>query len=365
MPAAKPNEPAPAPPSVRCAATRFPRSWPPLPRARPSAVKAALIEVLATRRAMDQLPAFIAASTDDDPVVRSAAMSALGQIGKPEQLAEMLPGVLKAEKGAERDAAEKNVALVCSRIDNEIKRGNELVAALKTVKPDQVDDLLSLVGRVGGTQLINFVGEIATGDDPARRKLGIDALGKWPNATVADKLMEIANKTIDPAERAQAFAGYVKICATRDKRTDAQRLARMKQAMKLAKTPQEQSLVINRSRTAYDVETLRFVLPYVDEAPLARVACETIVELAHHREIRDPNKAEFDKALDKVISASKDPVVIEAPTATSEAKPGPGRERQVSHELGYVGRASQPVPHDTSSGPSVRKDQTGWEARPT
>src|SRR5262249_49683880 len=78
-----------------------------------------------------------------------------------------------------------------------------------------------------------------------------------------------------------------------------------------AKSSEEQMLVINRSRSAYDVQTLQFVLPYVDKAPFAEVACETIVELAHHREIRDPNKAEFDKALDRVIAISKDAEVIE------------------------------------------------------
>jgi hypothetical protein len=69
--------------------------------------------------------------------------------------------------------------------------------------------------------------------------------------------------------------------------------------------------VINRCRTAYDVDTLRFVLPYIDRPQFAQLACETTVELAHHRELRDPNKAEFDKALDKVIEVSKDPVVVD------------------------------------------------------
>jgi hypothetical protein len=35
------------------------------------------------------------------------------------------------------------------------------------------------------------------------------------------------------------------------------------------------------------------------------------VEIAHHREVRDSHKAEFDKALDKVIATSKNPVVVE------------------------------------------------------
>lgn len=281
-----------------------------LKNASPS-VKAALIDVLATRRAIGELPAFVAATVDDNAQVRGAAMSALGRIGRPEQVAAMLPGVLKAKKGAERDSAEKNVALVCARIDNEDRRGEAMIAALNGVDPAQRDELLSLIGRVGGKKLINFVAAIATGDDASRRKLGIDALSKWPDASTADKLLEIINQATDSNERSQAFQGFVKISATRDKRNDRQRLDRMKQAMKIAKTNEETALVLNRCRTAYDVETLRYVLPYADQSPFAQLACETIVELAHHREIRDPNKAEFDKALDKVIQTSKDPVVID------------------------------------------------------
>ena len=37
----------------------------------------------------------------------------------------------------------------------------------------------------------------------------------------------------------------------------------------------------------------------------------TVVELAHHRELREPNKAEFDKALDAVIRISKDADVVD------------------------------------------------------
>jgi len=36
-----------------------------------------------------------------------------------------------------------------------------------------------------------------------------------------------------------------------------------------------------------------------------------VVELAHHRDLREPNKAEFDRALDKVIQTSKDATVVD------------------------------------------------------
>jgi len=273
--------------------------------------RAAMIDVLASRRATSEIPALIAATVDENAQVRSAAMSALGQIGSPEQVASMLAGVLKAQPGGERDNAEKCVAMICARIGNEDQRGTQLIEAMKTVAAADRDELLPLVGRVGGRKLIDYVGNIAAESDPARRKFGIDALSKWPDASVADKLLEIAEKAMDPAERNQAFQGYVKISATRDKRNDKQRLERMRQAMKAARTPEEQLLVINRTRTAYDVESVRFVLPYLDEPGFAQLACETIVEIAHHREVRDPNKAEFDKILDKVIATTKDPVVVD------------------------------------------------------
>lgn len=271
----------------------------------------ALIEVLATRRARGQFPALIAASVDENARVRRAAMAALGQLGTPEQIARMLPGVLKARKGFERDEAEKNVALVCGQIENADQRGAAVIEALSTVDAGQRDQLLSLLGRVGGKKLIDFVGAIATGDDGSRRLLGIEALSKWPDASVADKLFEIANRTTDGAERDQAFRAFMKVSAARDGRSDKERLARLEQGMKLAKSPEEVSLVINRVRTAYDVDSVRFVLPYVDQPQFAQIACETIVEIAHHREVRDPNKAEVDKALDKVIATSKDPEVVE------------------------------------------------------
>ena len=274
-------------------------------------VRGRLIEILAVRRASSEIPAIIAATTDHDSNVRTAAMNALGQIGMPEQLAVMLPGVLMASRGGERDNAERNVAEVCRRIDNENERGDALIAALDTVDAGQRDELMSLVGRVGGKRLIKFVADIATGTEASRRSFGIDALSKWPDASPADALLEIANNTRDAAERRQAFNAFVKVCASRDNRSDQQRLERMKQAMQQSRNAEEKTAVINRTRTAYDVESMRFVRPYLDQPEFCQIACETIVELAHHRQVRDPYKEEFDAVLDQVIKLAKNEELVE------------------------------------------------------
>ncbi|MBM4076187.1 MAG: hypothetical protein FJ267_11125, partial [Planctomycetes bacterium] len=242
-----------------------------------SSIRAALIEILATRRAISESSTFVAASRDSNAQVREAAMNALGQLGSPKQLSEIIVGVLRAEKGTERESAERAVAMVCSRIENEDQRSEALIAAVQSVDGKERDILLPVMGRVGGKKLIDFVGNVATGSDPARRLLGIDALSKWPDSSPSDALANIVDRTSDPTERKQAFQAYVKVAASRDQKSDKDRLERMKQAMKSAKTIEEKSTVINRSRTAYDVETLRFISPFLDQDSFAQIACESIV----------------------------------------------------------------------------------------
>ena len=279
-----------------------------LQSARPKA-KEALIEVLATRRASDQLPALLAATARQSAGVRRAAMNALGQIGRPDEIVQMLPGVLKAQKGGERDEAEKNVALVCERIENEDQRGTALIEALNTVDAAQRDQLLSLLGRVGGKKLLHFVAGIATGRT-RRRELAIDALSKWPDASVADKLLAIVSHAADPAQR----GGISRLRESFRRPRSAQRQGTVHAAQRGDEGGQNAGRDFARDQSpAHGVR--RRVGGVSASVPrpttVCQGACQTIVEIAHHREVRDPHKAEFDKALDKVIATSKDPVVVE------------------------------------------------------
>ena len=103
----------------------------------------------------------------------------------------------------------------------------------------------------------------------------------------------------------------MRVAVLSDNRSDAERLDLLKKAMSLATNDEDRNLAIQRAKAIRTMESLHFVLPYLDKPECAQEACATIVELAHHRELREPNKAEFDKALDAVIRLSKDPGLID------------------------------------------------------
>ena len=108
-----------------------------------------------------------------------------------------------------------------------------------------------------------------------------------------------------------ALRALIRVAALPDKRADAERLKLLKKAMSMATCDDERKLVVRRVRAIRTIESLRFVAPCMDQPALAQEACASVVELAHHRKLREPNKAEFDRALDVVIRTSKNADVVD------------------------------------------------------
>ncbi len=275
------------------------------------AIRAELIGVLAARRMNAAVPQLLKAAQDDDASVRKAAMTALSQLAGPAEIAKMIPGLLKAAPGEERAAAERAVASVAGRIADANKRAAPLIAALATAKLDSRATLLSTIGRIGGPDALKVVEGAIADRDARQHAAGVRALVNWPDATVAAKLETMTASASDPGERTQLLRALIRVAALHDERSNADRLALLKRAMALATTDEERILVIRRVRTVHIIESLRYLLPFLDKAELAQEACSSIVELAHYKDLRDPNKAEFDRALDAVIRTSKDPVVVD------------------------------------------------------
>ena len=276
-----------------------------------AAVQAELIEILAERRALDTIPDLLQAALHEDPVVRTAAMAALGELAGPEHVPGMLQGILKAERGRERDSAEKAVMRVCQRIPDADQQAQPILDAMKRLSPADQVTILSTVGRVGGTGARKVVEEALGDRDSAKHSAGLRALCNWPDASVAPRLIELTKTDPHPPHRTTALRALIRIAPLNDGRSDSERLKLLQQAMAMCERDEERNLVLQRAQAIRIPETLRFVLPYLDQPAYAKQACETVVELAHHRQLREPNKAEFDEALDRVIAISKDATILD------------------------------------------------------
>jgi HEAT repeat protein len=272
-------------------------------------LRVTLIEILAARRAAATVPDLLAAAGDADPAVRTAAMNALGQLAGPEHLPGLVQGVLKAAAGREREAAEKCVMAVCGRIEDAENRAAPLLAAMDKLNTADRLAMLSTLGRVGGPAAHKAIEAAIADPNPQSHDLGIRALSNWPDATIAPRLRELAKTDPHPAHRRAALRALIRVAPLPDKRSDIERLELLRTAMTMCEQDAERLLVLDRCQAVRIPQTLRFLTPYLDQPAYAQQACLSVVELAHHRTLRQPNKAEFDPALDKVIQISQDPIV--------------------------------------------------------
>ena len=270
------------------------------------------IDILADRRAVSALPDLLTAAIDGDPAVRTAAMRALARLGGPEQVAGMVQGVLKSAAGGERDEAERALVTVCTQNPGKEKAAEALLTQFKAADDTIQETLLTVLARVGGTGAIAIVDGLIADTNTAKRKLGLTALAKWPDATVSQRLLDLLGASQDQAERDQLLGTLIRIAPLPDnKLNDKQKLELLEKTMSLCKRDEDRRRVLERANAIRTIETLRFVVPYLDDPNLAEPACLSVVELAHHRNIRDANKDEFTKALDKVLGTTKNEELIE------------------------------------------------------
>jgi HEAT repeat protein len=274
------------------------------------AQRAEWIGLLASRRPAGVVPVLLAEAAYPDPAVRSRAVDALAKLAGPKDIPALVALVLKAEKGPERDEAEKAVRLVCQQAPDAEHRADPVIDVYRSTPAADQAELLPLVGRLGGSAARALVEQALAGKEPKLYDAGLRALCNWPDASAAEQLLNLAQTAADPAHRLAALRAFIRVAALPGSASDDKRLAMLKQAIQLARRDEERALVLERASAVRSVQTLRFLLPYL-ETTLAEPASKSIVELARHKELREPNKQEFGAALATVIKTSTDPATLE------------------------------------------------------
>jgi hypothetical protein len=177
------------------------------------------------------------------------------------------------------------------------------------------ETLLPALGRIGRPQAMAIVDGVIAAENPARRGFGLKALTRWPDGTVATRLLDLHGKAADAAERDLLLAALIRIAPLPDnKLDDAQKIELLGKAIALCEKDEDRTGVLKRANTIRTVETFQFLLLYLDDPRFAEPACQSVVELAHHQKLRDAHKDEFAKALDEIIATTKNPELVERAT---------------------------------------------------
>jgi len=276
-------------------------------------LRVAAIEVLARLRYYEAIEPLVALAADSQPGVYEPALDGLQRIADPDShdIPRLVGLLRKVPAGRHRDEVEKTIMLVCEKLPAGSDRAEPVLAALGKARADQFPQYLPLLGRLGGSKVLRIVETFLQQGEPEVKQAAVRALCNWPNASVADKLWDLASGSDAPEYRRLALRAYVRVVTLKSDRPEAETLHMLQQAMKLAEKPEDRQWVVTRASTVRTMDAVGWIAGYLDQPELAQAACESIVELAHHRFLRHPNMDRFGPLLEKVSRISSDPAVVE------------------------------------------------------
>jgi len=260
------------------------------------AVRAQLLELMATRRAKEAIPLAVASLGNADASVRVAGLRVLDQLGGNDEAPVAVNAVLKATDDSERAAAEKALSGICSRGGNDslpvvLAAMNEASGASRVV-------LLRAVGQIGGPEALKAA--LAALKDPDQGVSGeaVRVLSNWTTLDAVPHLLEIA-KSGDLSQQVLALRGYVRLAGIEPSaETKTQMLTT---AMGLAKRPDEKKLVLGAWGTLPTEQSLNTLRPYLDDAAVRDEAASAIIAIAPELAKDQKTKPQAVEALKSVV----------------------------------------------------------------
>ncbi|MDZ7617829.1 MAG: hypothetical protein U1E05_12550, partial [Patescibacteria group bacterium] len=277
------------------------------------ASRAPVIDILARMKYYEAIDAIIELAEQDAPETYSPALDGLRVICDPDKsdIPRLVKLLLRSRPGQHADEVEKTILVVCDKLPADADRSELVLESLRGVPESQAPKYLPLLGRLGGSDARKRIDAGLASADPAVKEAAVRALCNWPNAGVADQLLEIAKKDDNRTFKRWALRAFIRVVSLKSDRPESETLALLQEAMRLAGNDEDRQLVLERAGNVRTMDAVNWIAPYLDDPKLAQAASRALVELAHHRFLRHPNMDRFGPLLKRIAKISTDPAIAE------------------------------------------------------
>ncbi|MBC8873331.1 MAG: HEAT repeat domain-containing protein [Planctomycetes bacterium] len=261
------------------------------------------------RRSPEFVPAFLRAAESSDAATRLEAFKAL-EIMATEKEAESLASLLaKRAEGEEREAAGRAVWMSCQKISDPALRSAPLLAAMKKTDAAGQTAILPSLARLGGERSLAAVRSAMQSKDPAVRDAGYRALANWPDAAVADELLDIAKSSEVESYRVWSLRAYARVVSLPNERPAQQTFEMLNSAMELATRTEDKELIVSRLASVRVPDALALLVSLLDKEELKNSAVPAVFTLAKGLSQSHPDQAKA--ALEKIQPLAKDAAILQ------------------------------------------------------
>lgn len=272
-------------------------------------LSAEVVRCALARRSQAFVPALLHAAGSPVEATRKEAFKALEIMSTAKDAPALVALLSKTPPGEEREAADRAVWMSCQQIADPAERSVPLLAALESAGPDAQAALLPTLARIGGEPALARVRQAMKSDDHAVRDAGYRSLANWPDATVADELLEIAKTSDVESYRIWALRAYARVVGLPSDRPPQQTFEMLNGALKMATRTDDKKLIISRLEAVRVPEALALLLSLAENAELADAALPAVFTLAKGLSQSHPDEAAA--ALKRIQPLTKDEATLQ------------------------------------------------------
>lgn len=280
-------------------------------------VREQLVDILKKLKYYEAIDPLAKLARSEDPAVYEGAVDGLRAICDPDEpdLKRMFALYLDVPAGAQRDCVARAIVHICAKNPKVSDRATILLGFVDRHRNANQEDfqaaVLPLLGRLGTDAVYKRIQPLLNSPRPELSAAAVRALCNWPTAQHADAIRDLATKSESTTFRSQALRAYIRVVTLPSDRPETETLGMLKMAMKVADNSDNKNLALSRASSARSLESVDWAAGYLDDPELAQTACRAIVDLAHHRFLRQPNKAHFERILRKVEATATDKSIVE------------------------------------------------------
>lgn len=249
-----------------------------IPKAKPE-VQVALINVLASRAANDQLGTITTQLNSKSPEVKQAAFTALKETVSSENLPQLFTLLNETSDQTELVQVQDAIIAALKGTENTDQQVDMVLQQMAGAPANKKDLFYKVLASLGGDKSLKAVTEaFATGNE-STKKAAIAALSSWNDAAAKDQLINIARDPANAAYVNQAVEGYLNLVRS-TKYLPEQRLLLLREAMAITKTPAQQQQILKDVESAKCLNSLLFAGRYLDTPELQQAAANAVMNIS-------------------------------------------------------------------------------------
>ena len=281
--------------------------------------RAELLKAVAARKAVEAAPAVLTATGDADGTVRLESIKAMESIGTEQSLPALIAVLVRTQVGDEQQAGEKSLLAICTRAAGKDACLQAVMGALPGAKMPARGSLIKALGKLGGPRALGAVKAALADTDAAVHEAAVRSLADWPDMAAAPALLSVAKADAKTTNQVLAIRGYLRLAGLPE-RTVAERVAMSREALAVAKRPDEKKLVLTVLAETNSPEALAMASPMLEDNSLKNEAAITVVKIA--KLLGNKITADAKPALEAAKGISKDRrIIADADDALKKIKP--------------------------------------------